>query len=360
MYTNKNIYKKMKKDNLYLLYQKQVKDKDTAVYSLIKNTLAKTQCIFVYRGLPNTIPQIELERMLQESGGCFVTEVDGSLYALSGSAGGELDVYNRPTIYTVSNVALNLNRNFKIDEEGILMLNDTNGNSLLPIIGKYAVLLTDGFISINTATVLSRITMLISASDDKTKESADAFVSKIIDGEFSVIGENAFFKGVNMQAAPTANSMYLTQLIETIQYFKASLYNDLGLNSNFNMKRERLTSGEVNMNEDILLPYIDNMLKTRQTAVERINEKYGTEITVSLGSSWRLGHEYYENQVEEIDTENAPTYPTTDEIEESEGGEYNEDVAEKKEPIEESTEEYIEETKKSKIEETKKSKEDEV
>lgn len=60
------------------------------------------------------------------------------------------------------------------------------------------------------------------------------------------------FKGVNMQTAPTTNSVYITQLIELIQYYKASMYNELGLNANYNMKRERLNLGEVSMNVDVL------------------------------------------------------------------------------------------------------------
>lgn len=291
----------MKKDNIYKSFQCYIKDKDTAVLSFVENTLAKTQSMFKYEGLPESIPQDEIEKLLQTTGNCFVTKVDGVLYALSGGLGGEPDAYNRPTLYTVANPALKLNKTYKVETDGVLIKNDTNGNSLLPIIGKYAVLHTDGLISLNTASVLTRITMLISASDDKTKQSADLFLQKILDGEFSIIGENAFFKGVNMQTAPTTNSVYITQLIEMIQYYKASLYNELGLNANYNMKRERLNLGEVSMNVDALLPYVDNMLNERQKAVTKINEKYGTVISVSLNSSWNLEHENFETLVENTD-----------------------------------------------------------
>ena len=297
----------MKKDNIYKSFQCYIKDKDTAVLSFVENTLAKTQSMFKYEGLPESIPQDEIEKLLQTTGNCFVTEVDGVLYALSGGLGGEPDVYNRPTLYTVANPALKLNKTYKVETDGVLIKNDTNGNSLLPIIGKYAVLHTDGLISLNTASVLTRITMLISASDDKTKQSADLFLQKILDGEFSIIGENAFFKGVNMQTAPTTNSVYITQLIEMIQYYKASLYNELGLNANYNMKRERLNLGEVSMNVDALLPYVDNMLNERQKAVTKINEKYDTDISVSLNSSWNLEHENFETLVENTDPEQSGT-----------------------------------------------------
>lgn len=313
------IYVRMKrKENIYQRFQSYVKNKDTAVMAFIENTLAKTQAMFVYEGLPDTVPAEELERLLQTEGNAFFAEVNGDLYALQGAAGGEPDPYNRPTIYTVANPALKLNKSYKIGLDGVFIKNDTNGNSLLPIIGKFAVLYTDGIISLNTASILTRITMLISASDDKTKQSADEFLKKILDGDFSVIGENAFFKGVNMQTAATSNTQYITQLVELVQYYKANMLNELGLNANYNMKRERLNTGEVAMNVDVLLPYVDNMLHERQKALKQVNEMFGTEITVRFGSSWYLEHENYESLVTGVEVvteeerENDPTNEDTD------------------------------------------------
>lgn len=338
-----------KKDNIYKLYQQQVRDKDTAVTEFMANTLAKTQSMFEYEGLPDSIPQKELERLLQTTGNAFVTSVDGVLYALSGGKGGEPDVYGRATLYTVANPALKLNKTYDIQKDGVLIENDSNGESLLPLIGRYAVLHTDGLISLNTASILTRITMLISASDDKTKQSADEFLRKIQDGEFSIIGENAFFKGVNMQTAPTTNSVYITQLIELIQYYKASMYNELGLNANYNMKRERLNLGEVSMNVDVLLPYVDNMLKERQNAVEKINEMFDTEISVKLASSWGLERDNYNALAADLETAKENPDPTdepdpTEETQETTGTDGNDT---------ETTETETEQTETTETEETK-------
>lgn len=338
-----------RKDNIYKLYQQQIRDKDTAVTEFMANTLAKTQSMFEYEGLPDSIPQKELERLLQTTGNAFVTSVDGVLYALSGGKGGEPDVYGRATLYTVANPALKLNKTYDIEKDGVLIENDSNGESLLPLIGRYAVLYTDGLISLNTASILTRITMLISASDDKTKQSADEFLRKIQDGEFSIIGENAFFKGVNMQTAPTTNSVYITQLIELVQYYKASMYNELGLNANYNMKRERLNLGEVSMNVDVLLPYVDNMLKERQNAVEKINEMFDTEISVKLASSWGLERDNYNALAADLETAKENPDPTdepeqTEETQETTGTDGNDT---------ETTETETEQTETTETEETK-------
>lgn len=327
-----------RKENIYQRFQSYVKNKDTAVMAFIENTLAKTQAMFVYEGLPDTVPAEELERLLQTEGNAFFAKVNGDLYALQGAAGGEPDPYNRPTIYTVANPALKLNKSYKIGVDGVFIKNDTNGNSLLPIIGKFAVLYTDGIISLNTASILTRITMLISASDDKTKQSADEFLKKILDGDFSVIGENAFFKGVNMQTAATSNTQYITQLVELVQYYKANMLNELGLNANYNMKRERLNTGEVAMNVDVLLPYVDNMLHERQKALKQVNEMFDTEITVRLGSSWYLEHENYESLVTGVEVvteeerENDPTEDTEEQQERTDEQEQPEQTEQQEQP----------------------------
>lgn len=293
-----------KKDNLYLKYQEQIKNKDKSVNGYIRKMLAITQSMFVYKGLPETLPQNNLENLLQTNGNVFVTKVGNDLYAFTGGLGGVPNAYNEATEYIVSNPYLQLNKSYKIDVEGVLVKNDSGANSLLPIFGKYGVLCSDTLLSLNTCSVLSRITMLISASDDKTKQSADDFVNKIMQGDFSVIGENAFFKGVNLQSISTQSANQITQLIELLQYFKASAFNEIGLNANYNLKRERLNTSEVQMNVDALNPYVDNMLQERKKAVDKINAMFGTEISVELASSWAIRKEENKTETENENEDN--------------------------------------------------------
>lgn len=320
-----------KKPITYELAQKLVKDKDTAINTFIESSLNKTQQIFKYENLPDTIPQGELENLLQKHGHCIIIEEKGDLYAITGGFSGENDVYNHPRFYTVSNVALGLYRTFEIGVDCVLMKNDFHNMGLLPIIHKYGVLLTDGEISLNLAAILSRITMLISAPDDKTKASADLFVQKIINGDFSVIGENGFFDGVKMQTGSTANTNYITQLIELIQYYKASFLNEIGLNANFNMKRERLNEQEVLMNIDNLLPFIENMFSERVNALEKVNEMFGTDIVVDYNGVWKTTHEHADKEEAFAETDMGDETNETDmEAELETGGEadINEDEAE--------------------------------
>ena len=76
------------------------------------------------------------------------------------------------------------------------------------------------------------------------------------------------------------------QLIELQQYLKASWYNEIGLNSNFNMKRQYVSSEEINSTADIMLPLIDNMFEARQIGVENMNKLFGLSVSVEKDSAW--------------------------------------------------------------------------
>lgn len=273
-----------------------VLDKGKAVDFYVRSMLVRTQSMFTYEGLPETIPQDKLEYLLQTKGSCFITEVDGSLYALSGNAGGELDVYGEPTEYTVANTALKLTRTFNIEKDGVLMQNDALKMGLLPILQKYGALLAENTLSMRTILIVLRMVLIMSAPDDKTATSAQKFIRDIENGKISAIGESAFFDGLKVQTTPNTQN-YLTQFMDMEQYLRGSCYNEIGLASQYNMKRANLTEREVAKDDDVLLPLVDNMIKQRQQALEAINEKYGLSITIDYASSWKIAHVQNEKEI---------------------------------------------------------------
>lgn len=280
----------MAKDNQKFYSAKElITDKDKFLTYYIKYMLSRTQSMFTYTGLPETIPQSKLEYILQTSGYAFITEHENKLYALQGNLSGQLDVYNDFTKIIISNTALNLAKEFDIETDGVLIENDTMQLGLLPILQKYGVLLAENTITIHSLDIILRIALLISASDDRTYNGAEKFIKDIENGKISAVGESAFFEGVRVHS-PTHTQNYINQFIELEQYLKASCFNEIGLNANYNMKRAELNSNEVSMNDDFLLPLIDNMIKCREVAINKINKKYNLEISIDYASAWKITH----------------------------------------------------------------------
>ena len=294
-----------KKYTCYETAKSYLKDKDKNVNNFIDTMFCKTNEMFTWKNLPETIPQAELEYLLQSNGTMFFTKVGNDFYALLGTLGGEINAYYEPTKYTVANVALNLSKMYDIEKDGVLIRNDLRCNGLIPILSKYASMLTDCEISLNTMSILMRVMFLISASDDKTKKSAEDFMSKIINGNYSIIADSQFFDGIKAQGMTQSFSQLIPQMIELTQYIKASALNEIGLNANYNMKKERITEQEYTLNIDALMPFAENMLNCRKKAVEKINKMYGLNIEVSLNSVWETNQAELESETTLADMKNG-------------------------------------------------------
>lgn len=305
------------------------KDKSDNIFRHNMYMLNRTQSMFTWSGLPDSIPQRMVELYLQINGNVGFAEYNGTLYAFRGGLGGQPDEYYMPTIFTVANPYLHFDKNLKIGEEVAIIPNDSLYLGLMPMFEKYATLLAENELSIRIATINSRIIDLIDAPDDRTKTSAEKFLKDIEDGKLGVIAGNAFLDGIKAQPYGSGTRTgTITNLIELEQYLKAGWYNELGLNANYNMKRESLNSEESQLNNDALLPLIDDMLRCRQDGAKRVNDLFGTEISVEFNSAW-------EDNIKEIELEQEKLAAEGEEVQEDP---YPENGPEENDPEEDETE----------------------
>lgn len=289
-------------------------DKGMLLSSYIRYFLARLQSMFIYEGLPDTIPQKWLENYLLVNGAVVWIETpEDGLVVTRPAIGGTPDLYYIPTEVIVSNPyikGIGTSKTYKRDVDCVLGVNDTYAQGILPLLKKYCSMMVENDITMNIADIFSRATLLLSAADDNTKDSAELFIKRIIEGRISVIGETPFLVAnqdkslsINQLTNSAAN---LTDLIEYHQYLKAGLYNELGLNSNYNMKRESINSNESQLNDDMLHPLIDNMLTERENMIEKVNAMFGTNISVKFNSAWEM-NEIEENAIVESITAEAET-----------------------------------------------------
>lgn len=304
-----------------------ITDKNRNVHNQIKLMLDRTNTIFEWEGLPETVPAWIMEIMLQTKGHVLFTEWNSEFYALSGNWADKKNAYYMPTGYIVENPWINCTKNFTINtlngnDEGVLIRNDSTCTGLLPILNKYSSLMADNEITMRMADINMRMFNQIVASDDDSAESARLYQKQIEEGKLSIIADNGLFEGVNISSGASAGAAnYLTQLIEYHQYLKAGVFNELGLQSNQNMKRERLNTAEVNADEPTLQPLIDNMLLERQKACELINNMYNLNVSVKLSGAWEEQEELTDA---EESTESADTNIQAAEETEPEGTESKE------------------------------------
>lgn len=290
-----------------------LKDKQLLIDSYIRYMCARSLSIFKYKNLPETIPERDLELIIQTCRFGIVTKKDNKLFVLYGGLGGEPNEYYQPTQAIVSNPYLRFSKVLKLDDhikkdaDAVVIWNDRVHVGLMPMFVRNAELLAECDISLKYSLVKKRFMNIVTADDDNTKESLKQMFEDVEDGTgFGIVVTKQLLDESSIGKVETGlsnSSMDLKDIIETKQYILGSWYNELGLNANFNMKRESINESESDMNEDALLPMIDDMLLSRQIAVEEINKRFGTNISVELSSSWKRIREDIKQREELQDAE---------------------------------------------------------
>ena len=278
-------------------------NKDLCIENSVKYMLARTNNIVRYKNLPNSISHRYTELLCQTEGFYVVINFNNKLRVVRAGLGGEEDENYMPTLAIVANPALNCFKEFKIYREGMEIPEDTDNYcvvipndslyiGLLPIMQKWATLLTENELSMSINDILSRVLVIISANDDNTAKSAKKFLDDVIKGKIGIVEGNAFTGGINTSNFSNNAKSSLTDLIELEQYCKASWFNELGLNANYNMKRESINGNEADLNNDSLMPLIDNMLICRRQGWKEVEQLFGVKVEVELDGAW------LDNQIE--------------------------------------------------------------
>lgn len=311
-----------------------VLDKRKSMKQYVKYMLNRTAKMFSYENLPRSIPALELESIMQvmgyavicrvpnapdnlvgmdylpagehnmepsgagnsdnDTGGSGVDNSDdkitispiNDLYAFYAGLGGELDAYYRPTVAIVNNPYLKFDKSLTIGKDCAVIRNDSHFLGLMPMYWRYAAQMAENDISIRSAQINSRERSVIIADNQRAFDSAQEYLKKLEDGDLAAIMDTPLLGNSRVENGSPSAANTIIQLIELGQYLKASWFNEVGLNTSFNMKREYLSSEEIAVNTDVLMPLVDDMLECRQRGIEIVNSMFGTGIRVKKSSAW--------------------------------------------------------------------------
>lgn len=262
------------------------------------NMLNRTLGMFDYENLPKGLPEFECEEIIQTEGfGVIIKYKDG--YTMQRATGvpvsttekkpAPLNEYYEYRRFRVLNPMLEeeYNREYEDGVDCIVIRNLPLWNSILPIFNKWGTLLLEGEITLKIALYNIRKSKMFTANNKAKADALNLILEDIDNGIEKVITDKTFDEvGIKTLLESSGASNEITQLIEAYQYIKACEFQELGLDSNYNMKRERIQAGEAEMNMDILRPLIDAMLEVRQQDWDRFNEWAEEDVTVKFKGIW--------------------------------------------------------------------------
>lgn len=266
------------------------------------------------------LPKFHLEAWTQTTGWSAVVHKGDKYYLVSGICGGLLGEYNEyymPTGVIVEN-AYNtaMNGIYHFGKDAVLLRNDPNMQGIMPILAPLAEMQIESNISMLQAIENLRIVNIFHAKTDRMKEAVLSFLKQIRWGRSGLItGQDSKTKWSGSSDSPVIESLphagvpsnYIVQFVEANQYVRATLFNEIGLQANGNLKREKLNDSETSLNDDTLRPIIDNMLACRKAAVEEMNSLWGLNIPEpELAGAWKVRQVESSMLAEEV-SDNADT-----------------------------------------------------
>ena len=262
----------------------------------------KVSQLFTWENLPDNVDVNFLNTQLLLNGKvCFFKDGD-KIYALNGNLGGEPNTYYKPTQFIIANPVLgskmlNVRQkdgdDNKIDGLDGIVVNLTPVDEqsdtglvggLYGLIYQTAGLLADNISSLNVAQINGRVNFFTTADDEEMARTAELVLKQMYDGKpYKVLSQDLVDKiNVNPVAASGGANQAIMNLIEAHQYILAQFFSEIGIVANFNMKRERLNTAEVEMNTGSLDINIQSMIGQLKKDIEKVNQLLSTSISVEL------------------------------------------------------------------------------
>ena len=294
-------YRQMLNDLGIALPEYDFSQKDRCRDTYVMQMWNRTRRMFRWTGLPETIREKNLESLLQFCGKATIIRHNGNLYALYGNDSGIPDQNWEPTQMIVSNAYLSISKTYDIGKNCVRGLNDSSAMGLLPLHSRYASHLVENDLSMQMNDIITRVQAVCAASDDSTAKSFEKFIADLKDGKYSAVTDESLIK--NLAMLPWSNAAASQQILSYIQYhqyMKASWYNDLGIQANYDMKRESINSNEAQLSEDALIPLVDDMLECRKEICEQVNELFGVNWSVDKSSVWKENSDTREAELENL------------------------------------------------------------
>ena len=278
-------FKQFKKDSTNL---------DLSVQYWKQNLFSKLTNMFVFENMPETMDKRILDFSLLINGNCGILrdKKRGLINVYGNFGGGEVTIYNLNSKYTWSIVGLSgVN---EIGKDIVVGKNDQNYFGCGFLISKYADLLSAIDTSIKICVVNSRLTNIISASDDIAQKAVESAMTKILDGEFACVLDemNALSSVGGIHATELFNHANSTQMLQSLYIAKEStlceFYNEIGIALKNKDKKAQVNTSEIEDYDQMSQIRIDDMLRCREQMCEEINNMFGTNISVHLNSMFEM------------------------------------------------------------------------
>lgn len=280
----------------YMIRSPEILSVDSLYDMYFNDLLSCCLQIMIFDGLPASIDPTWFKMCLLTAGRVAFfrdTKGDGELRTLDCAIAGEPDIYYMPREVLIVNPAFkgySYTLPVASDKVAVVYCRECdryqyarNTGGLYPLISSTAQLLAENTASINVAQRNMRLINMLAADDANTVTSIKIALQKMYDGDPTAIVQKTLMDKIEqLPLTDHTNTQQLIQLLEVRQYIYAHFYEQIGLKTNDQRKKERLITAEIDDGAELALFNVSDMLQSVTRGIDEVNRNFGTDIVVRL------------------------------------------------------------------------------
>lgn len=283
-------------------------DKNILYQHFFRTLYNNASKVILLKGLPDDADKEFIMSQLLLVGRISVFKTKGKTYFLNGHIGGIPDEYYYPTKVLIANPVLG-SFDLERDKEAVMVyLTPTDRildvpksptiiyGGLFSLISMVANILAECMTTVNTTLMNTRVHAIYTADTESAAKSAEPILKSIYMGKPYSVVTSELLERLNVNPLSEHGlSNCLIETLEVCQYVLSLFWNGIGIDANYNMKRERLITAEVDKNIQSLIVPIQTILETLNDGFKKANDLFDINVEAIKNPDFALEQEKENN-----------------------------------------------------------------
>lgn len=283
-------------------------DKNILYQHFFRTLYNNASKVILLKGLPDDADKEFIMSQLLLVGRIAVFKTKGKTYFLNGHIGGIPDEYYYPTKVLIANPVLG-SFDLERDKEAVMVyLTPTDRildvqktptiiyGGLFSLIYMVANILAECMTTVNTTLMNTRVHAIYTADTESAAKSAEPILKSIYMGKPYSVVTSELLERLNVNPLSEHGlSNCLIETLEVCQYVLSLFWNGIGIDANYNMKRERLITAEVDKNIQSLIVPIQTILETLNDGFKKANDLFNINVEAIKNPDFALEQEKENN-----------------------------------------------------------------
>lgn len=283
-------------------------DKNILYQHFFRTLYNNASKVILLKGLPDDADKEFIMSQLLLVGRIAVFKTKGKTYFLNGHIGGIPNEYYYPTKVLIANPVLG-SFDLERDKEAVMVyLTPTDRildvpksptiiyGGLFSLISMVANILAECMTTVNTTLMNTRVHAIYTADTESAAKSAEPILKSIYMGKPYSVVTSELLERLNVNPLSEHGlSNCLIETLEVCQYVLSLFWNGIGIDANYNMKRERLITAEVDKNIQSLIVPIQTILESLNDGFKKANDLFNINVEAIKNPDFALEQEKENN-----------------------------------------------------------------